>query len=116
MKYFCVLRYCGLCRYELSVRDYIVAGKLYSTFSILFLMQLVRRDGTERSQPYHYSIKGFTDSSLGIEYVQCRGRCHHDEARVGCHLDCNNIIPPETFRKVYEATAPDFEPSAIANK
>ncbi|TQN73717.1 hypothetical protein CSHISOI_01677, partial [Colletotrichum shisoi] len=76
----------------------------------------VRRDGAERSQPYPYSIRGFADSSLDVEYVQCHGKCHHDEERVGCHLDCSDIVSPETFLKIYEVTAPDFEPSAIANK
>ncbi|KAK1955939.1 hypothetical protein LY78DRAFT_621316 [Colletotrichum sublineola] len=101
MKSVCVPRHCGLCRYQLNVGDFIVA---------------VGRDGTERSQPYRYSVIGFTDSFLGIEYVQCRGRCHHDEKGVGCHIDCNNIVSPETFSEIHEVTAPDFEPSTIANK
>ncbi|KDN71594.1 hypothetical protein CSUB01_12437 [Colletotrichum sublineola] len=84
MKSVCVPRHCGLCRYQLNVGDFIVAG--------------------------------FTDSFLGIEYVQCRGRCHHDEKGVGCHIDCNNIVSPETFSEIHEVTAPDFEPSTIANK
>lgn len=79
-------------------------------------MHLVRRDGTQRSQSYLYSIMGFTDSSQGIEYVQCRGTCYHTEKRLGCHVDCDNIISPKNFTQIVEVTAPDFEPPPIADK
>ncbi|KAK1451023.1 hypothetical protein CCUS01_11199 [Colletotrichum cuscutae] len=100
MKSVCVPQSCGLCRYQIVLDETIVA---------------VWRDGAERSQPFSYSVVGFPDSSRGIEYVQCRGKCHHDEKRIGCHLDCYSSISIETFSQIYEVTAPDFESSHTAN-
>ncbi|WQF76305.1 hypothetical protein CDEST_01319 [Colletotrichum destructivum] len=101
MKSVCVPRRCGLCGFELQLGDNIVA---------------VRRSDIKTSQPYKYSIVGFTDSVLGIDYVQCLGRCHHDEQRAGCHVDCIEITPDFTLAKVLEVTTPAFEPPVLADK
>ncbi|CCF40620.1 hypothetical protein CH063_11142, partial [Colletotrichum higginsianum] len=101
MKSVCVPRRCGLCGFELQLGDNIVA---------------VRRSDIKTSQPYKYSIVGFTDSVLGIDYAQCLGRCHHDEQRAGCHVDCIEITPDFTLAKVLEVTTPAFEPPVLADK
>lgn len=76
----------------------------------------VRRSDCEMSRSYKYSIEGFTDSALGNEYVQCRGRCHHDEQRVGCHVDCVKTKSDGIITNILEVTASAFEPPVLAEK
>ncbi|KAI3530984.1 hypothetical protein CABS02_14334 [Colletotrichum abscissum] len=97
----CVPRLCGLCRFELQRGDDIVA---------------VRRSDRDMSPSYKYSIGGFIDRTLDVDYVQCRGRCDHDEQRIGCHVICIEVTSPETFTNILDAAAHAFEPPAIADK
>ncbi|EXF77934.1 hypothetical protein CFIO01_12451 [Colletotrichum fioriniae PJ7] len=68
------------------------------------------------SPSYKYSIGSFIDSTLDVDYVQCRGRCDHDEQRIGCHVICVEVTSPETFTNILDAAAHAFEPPAIADK
>ncbi|KAK1656620.1 hypothetical protein BDP55DRAFT_699441 [Colletotrichum godetiae] len=96
----CVPRLCGLCRFELQYGDDIVA---------------VRRSDRDISPSYKYSIGGFIDSTLDVDYVKCRGRCNHDEQRIGCHVICVEVTSPETFTNILDVAAHAFEPPAIAD-
>lgn len=119
MRSICVPRHCGLCRFELGDGDCIMAAKQPHTPRLSSpgtLIPLVRRSDTELSQSYEYCTEGLTDDARGIEYVQCRGRCHHDEQRAGCQVDCVEIASPQTLARIIQVTAPTFEPSPIAGK
>ncbi|KAL0929570.1 uncharacterized protein CTRU02_215469 [Colletotrichum truncatum] len=101
MKSVCVPPRCGVCRFEIQHGDSIVA---------------VRPLDSERSQPYKHSIVGFTDSDPDMEFFECCGRCHHDEQRVGYHVECISGISNATLSKILETTASAYDPPVIAQQ
>ncbi|KAK1990624.1 hypothetical protein LX36DRAFT_390852 [Colletotrichum falcatum] len=102
MKSVCVPPRCGLCRFGLQFGDNIVA---------------VRPLDAERSQPYEHHIVGLTDTARGMQFFECRGRCHHDEQRVACHVYCIGITPNNaSLSKIFTLTAYAFGPTLITEK
>jgi hypothetical protein len=101
MKSICIPQYCGLCRFKLEYGDYVIC---------------VRPITYIRSEIFPHSIAGFSNNTLSIEYVECRGPCSHDEQGYACHADCLKTFPHELLPDALEVTKSAFEPPTLADK
>ncbi|KPA35575.1 hypothetical protein FLAG1_11713 [Fusarium langsethiae] len=101
MKSICIPQYCGLCRFKLEYGDYVIS---------------VRPITYIRSEIFSHSIAGFSSNTLSIEYVECRGRCSHDEQGYACHADCLKTFPHGLLPDALEVTKSAFEPPILTDK
>lgn len=94
----CLTRRCGLCHFDLSERDAIIA---------------VRPDGKE-SKPFEYRYGDQISDSVGLIWCNaCASPCvHKRDQAVGCHRVCQKLVAPAPLCRFLQINAYSFEPTS----
>ncbi|KAI3340531.1 hypothetical protein F4824DRAFT_453598 [Ustulina deusta] len=99
--YSCFGSRCSFCRFELVLKEKIIAVV----------------DNGKISRPFRFGLRKFWDDSLLITFVHCQGECLHFDGKSSvCHVECLEFTAYKSPTKIFHALAYTFEPSAATEK